>query len=125
MDVSLPAGWTMRNRVITGVITGLLIAASAATGLVAQQPPISRGDAARGKVLYEANKCADCHRLGQNGSRVGPDLSAVGDNRTPEQLARAIVAPIEEVLPENRGVRVVLMDGRAVLGRILNQDAFS
>ena len=84
-----------------------------------------RGDAARGKVLYDANKCADCHRLGQNGSRVGPDLSAVGDTRTPEQLSRAIVAPDEEILPENRGVRVVLKDGTTVLGRILNQDAFS
>ena len=95
------------------------------TALIAQQPSLPRGDAARGKVLYDTNKCADCHRLGQNGSRVGPDLSAVGDNRTPEQLARAIVAPDEEVLPENRGVRVVLKDGTTVLGRILNQDAFS
>jgi alcohol dehydrogenase (cytochrome c) len=111
----------MRNR----VITGLLLAASAATALVAQQPPMPRGDAARGKTLYDANKCADCHRLGQNGSRVGPDLSAVGDTRTPEQLSRAIVAPDEEILPENRGVRVVLKDGTTVLGRILNQDAFS
>ena len=34
------------------------------------------------------NQCADCHRLGQNGSRVGPDLSAVGDNRTPSSSAR-------------------------------------
>ena len=111
----------MRNS----VITGLVLAASAATALVAQQPPLPRGDAARGKVLYDANKCADCHRLGQHGSRVGPDLSIVGDNRSPEQLARAIVAPDEEVLPENRGARVVLKDGTTVAGRILNQDAFS
>jgi putative heme-binding domain-containing protein len=111
----------MRNR----VITGLVLAASAATALVAQEPPLPRGDAARGKVLYDANQRADCHRLGQHGSRVGPDLSIVGDNRSPEQLARAIVAPDEEVLPENRGVRVVLKDGTTVAGRILNQDAFS
>jgi alcohol dehydrogenase (cytochrome c) len=95
------------------------------TALIAQQPSLPRGDAARGKALYEANKCADCHRLGQVGSRVGPDLSAVGDNRSPEEIARAIVAPDEEVLPENRSVRVVLKDGSTVVGRILNQDAFS
>src|ERR1044072_4393300 len=120
MEVSLPAASTMRNR----VITGFLLAASAATALVAQQPPMPRGDAARGRVLYDANKCADCHRLGENGSRGGPELSAVGDSRTPEQLSRAIVAPDEEVLPENRGVRVVLKDGTTVLGWNLNQDAF-
>ena len=111
----------MRNR----VITGFLLAASTATAVIGQQPPTPRGDAARGKALYDANQCADCHRLGQNGSRVGPDLSTVGDSRSPEQLYRAIVAPDEEVLPENRNVRVMLKDGTAVVGRILNQDAFS
>jgi putative heme-binding domain-containing protein len=109
----------MRKRFLT-----VLLVASAATALIAQ-PQIPRGEAARGKALYEANKCADCHRLGQSGSRVGPDLSAVGDNRTTEQLYRAIVAPDEEVAAENRSVRVVLKDGTAVVGRILNQDAFS
>ena len=104
-------------------ITVLLVLTVSATALIAQQTP--RGDAVRGKALYEASACADCHRLGEKGSRVGPDLSAVGDTRTPEQLHRAIVAPDEEVLAENRNVRVVLKDGTAVIGRILNQDAFS
>ena len=101
----------------------LLVLTVGATALVAQQAP--RGDPARGKTLYEASACADCHRLGEKGSRVGPDLSALGDSRTPEQLSRAIVAPDEEVLAEHRHVRVVLKDGTAVIGRILNQDAFS
>jgi alcohol dehydrogenase (cytochrome c) len=109
----------MRQSVLT-----VLLLAPAATVLIAQ-PQIPRGDAARGKALYEANKCADCHRLGQSGSRVGPDLSAVGDTRTPEQLSRAIVAPDDEVLPENRSVRIVSKDGTTAVGRILNQDAFS
>ena len=104
-------------------VIALLTTVTAST--LAQQPQVPRGDAARGKALYEANKCADCHRLGETGSRVGPDLSGVGDTRTPEQLYRAIVAPDDEVMGEHRGIRVVLKDGTTVTGRILNQDAFS
>ena len=111
---------------ITKAATVLLFASIAATALAAQDAskPL-RGDAANGKALFTGTKCTDCHRIADTGSRVGPDLSDVGDRRTPEQLQRAIVAPDEEVLPENRSVRVVTRAGATVTGRLLNQDAFS
>lgn len=103
----------------------LLLAAAAPTGLIAQEPKPIRGDAANGKALVTSAKCLDCHRIGETGSRLGPDLSDVADRKTPEQLQRAIVAPDEEVLPDSRSVRVVTRDGATVTGRLLNQDAFS
>jgi len=90
-----------------------------------EQPPPPPGDAANGKVLVESNKCLDCHRIGETGSRLGPDLSNIGSVRPPALLQRAIVAPDADVLPEHRFVRVVTKDGMAALGRLLNQDAFS
>jgi putative heme-binding domain-containing protein len=102
-----------------------LFAATVAIGPIAQETKPARGDAANGKALFTSSKCLDCHRIGETGSRLGPDLSDVGDRRTPEQLQRAIVAPDEEVLPESRSVRVVTRDGTTVTGRLLNQDAFS
>jgi putative heme-binding domain-containing protein len=83
------------------------------------------GDASRGRTLVESNGCFDCHRIGDRGSRVGPDLSDIGDRRTPERLQQALVAPDDEVLPENRFVRFVTRDGTTVTGRLLNQDAIS
>jgi len=83
------------------------------------------GDVAKGKELYNSNGCASCHRIGDAGSRVGPDLSDIGDRRTPERLKSAIVNPDEEVLPENRYVSVMLKDGTEVKGRLLNHDAMS
>lgn len=83
------------------------------------------GDATRGKALVEANKCFDCHRIGEIGSRVGPDLSEIGGVRTAEQLRRAIVAPDADVLPEHRFVRLVTRDGQEATGRLLNQDTLS
>ena len=73
----------------------------------------------------QSNKCLDCHRIGDTGSRLGPDLSDIGSRRSPALLQRAIVSPDDEVLPENRHVRVVTSDGTAVQGKLLNQDAFS
>src|SRR3982750_4744108 len=41
------------------------------------------GDAARGKALFDSKgACASCHRVNGAGSRVGPDLSAVGSTRS-------------------------------------------
>jgi len=83
------------------------------------------GDAAKGKALVESTGCLGCHRIGLTGSRVGPNLSNIGDRRTPERLQRSIVAPDEEVLSENRYVDVLLKDGSNVRGRLLNHDAMS
>src|SRR5262245_26167071 len=65
------------------------------------------GNAASGLALVQSSKCMDCHRIGDAGSRVGPDLSDIGSRRSPALLQRAIVSPDDEVLPENRQVRIV------------------
>jgi len=83
------------------------------------------GDAAKGKDLVTSSGCLNCHRIGDTGSRLGPNLSGIGGRRTGERLQRSIVAPDEEVLPENRFVSVALKDGSTVRGRLLNHDAVS
>ena len=103
----------------------LLVAACvvvpAALPLLAQ----SRGTAVDGTALLESSKCFDCHRIGERGSRVGPDLSDIGGRRSADQLRQAILKPDSDVLPQHRFVRVVTSDGTAASGRLLNQDAFS
>jgi putative heme-binding domain-containing protein len=106
------------------VLTTLPLIAQRGAG-ARDQARLPPGDVANGKVLVESSKCLDCHRIGETGSRLGPDLSDIGARRTPDALQRAIVAPDDEVLPENRFVRLVTKDGTAVVGRLLNQDAFS
>jgi putative heme-binding domain-containing protein len=83
------------------------------------------GEAASGRRLVDSSQCLDCHRIGETGSRLGPDLSDIGSRRSFDVLRRAIVAPDDEVLPEHRFVRLVTKDGTVVAGRLLNQDAFS
>ncbi len=85
----------------------------------------SLGDAGRGKALVESSGCFDCHRIDDRGSRLGPNLSSIGSRRTPVRLRQALVAPDEEVVPDNRFVRIVTKDGATVTGKLLNQDATS
>jgi len=83
------------------------------------------GDASRGKALLESNGCFDCHRIADRGSRFGPDLSDIGDRRTPDRLRLALVDPDKEVVPENRFVSFVTKDGAKITARLLNQDSTS
>src|SRR5581483_4451185 len=75
--------------------------------------------------LLESNGCLACHRIQGSGGYTAPDLTDIGDYRTPEQIQAAILSPDEEVLPENRHVRLVTKEGETFTGKLLNQDAFS
>ena len=109
-------------------------------------PPLDMpqlGDAARGKAIFEGKgQCLTCHRVGENGSRVGPDLTSIGAPRpalvffgppppapTPaaivQQLRQSLLEPDAEVTPANRTFRAVLKDGSSVTGRLLNLDTFA
>jgi len=81
------------------------------------------GDAALGKEIFEGKGgCYACHRVGSKGSRVGPDLSAIGLQRNPAYLEQAILDPNATIAPRNRFVHVVMKDGSALNGRRLNED---
>jgi putative heme-binding domain-containing protein len=124
-----------RPLLVAGGLLALQTAYAHATKSASDIPPQSAsavqggaqsgGNPARGRSLVESSQCLDCHRIGETGSRIGPDLSEIGRMRSPEQLHRALVAPDAEVLPENRFVHVVTRDGISSTGRLLNQDAFS
>jgi putative heme-binding domain-containing protein len=84
------------------------------------------GDAARGKAVYDGTgNCASCHRVDGVGSRVGPDLTRVGQQRRSTELEQSLLDPGAEVQPANRFYRVVLRDGTTVTGRLLSHDTFT
>lgn len=84
------------------------------------------GDAARGHALFDGKgTCATCHRVSGAGSRLGPDLTNVGQLRKAIDLERALLEPDAEVLGQNRFYRVVGRDGVTTTGRLLNLDTFT
>src|SRR5215470_9363885 len=84
------------------------------------------GNVERGKATFTAKGgCLRCHRVGAQGSRVAPDLSDVGANRSPASLMRSLTEPTSQMMPINRPVRAVLKDGTVVSGRRLNEDTYT
>jgi cytochrome c oxidase cbb3-type subunit 3 len=84
------------------------------------------GDADRGKAVFEGKgACLTCHRVHTNGSKVGPDLSDIGQFRRAEELERSLLDPGAEIQPQNRSFRVVTRDGSIVTGRLLNHDTYT
>jgi putative heme-binding domain-containing protein len=86
----------------------------------------ANGDAARGRTLVEGKgECLDCHAVNGRGSRVGPDLSRIGQLRRAGELERSLLEPEEEVQPENRFYGVMPKTGARVTGRLLNRDSYT
>lgn len=86
---------------------------------------VATGDAASGRAVYDGKGgCANCHRVGQNGSYVAPNLSDIGAVRSPASLERSLLDPSSQMMPINRPVRVVTKDGTVINGRRLNEDTY-
>jgi putative heme-binding domain-containing protein len=87
---------------------------------------IQAGDPGRGRAVVE-NKgaCLTCHRIGTQGSRVAPDLSDIGAIRSAGSLLRSLTDPSSQMMPINRPVRCLTMDGRLFTGRRLNEDTYT
>ena len=87
---------------------------------------VKTGDIARGRALFSGKgSCTSCHRVGQTGSGVAPNLSDIGAVRSPGSLQRSILDPTSQMMPVNRPVRVVTKDGTVINGRRLNEDTYS
>ncbi|MFO1065723.1 MAG: TIM barrel protein [Pirellulales bacterium] len=76
----------------------------------------SQGDAARGAELFASatSACLSCHKLGEVGGTVGPDLSKIGTMQTVEQLIESVLWPQRQIKPEFASESFVLSDGRVI-----------
>lgn len=70
-----------------------------------------------GEKALVAGLCLRCHRLGERGSPVGPDLSQVGKRLDGRALLESIVDPSRQVDPKYYNSSFLMNDGRIVSGR--------
>lgn len=76
------------------------------------------GDAATGHQLF-LKHCAACHRVGQDGFHVGPDISDTR-TQTPETLLVAILDPSRAIDAGFVRYSVLTTDGRVVEGLLID-----
>jgi len=98
------------------------LAASAPTEVPASL--LSGGDPAKGEAVFfgEQAKCSTCHRVGEKGGVVGPDLSnLVGIDRA--WVYRNIQEPSASIHPDYVSYTVILKDGRVSMGVVRAEGA--
>ena len=83
------------------------------------------GDADAGKAIYAKSGCAGCHRIGKDGTDLGPDMTDVGRRRGLAFLEESIVKPDAFVSNSYRAVQLVMKSGSDVFGIRLNEDDLS
>lgn len=84
------------------------------------------GSAAAGQQLFTGKgDCASCHMVAGEGGRLGPELSEIGNARSPEELKMDLLDPNASVQPRWWTMRVVRRDGSRVEGFRIGDDTFS
>ena len=63
--------------------------------LAEYEPLLTGGDPGRGRAVFfgRTAACATCHRVGDEGGRVGPDLTRIGAIRSGHDLLESILWP--------------------------------
>lgn len=81
------------------------------------------GSPTAGKQVF-ANRqagCYLCHRIGNEGGRVGPDLSTIGQRRNQRDLLEAVIFPSSSLARGYESHALLLTDGRALTGLITRE----
>jgi len=82
-----------------------------------------QGDVKRGRKLFRKN-CSVCHRVGDVGHRVAPELASV-KNKSPDDLLIAILDPNREAQPNFNVYTVISKQGKIYTGIIAAETASS
>ena len=81
---------------------------------------VAKGRAGEGRKVFEAGKgtCIACHRIGEVGNLVGPNLSTIGQIRTERDLCEAILFPNATIVREFEPYVIETASGDSLFGII-------
>ena len=74
----------------------------------------------RGRSLFAAVGCFNCHRFGTDGGSVGPDLTGAGGRFSARDLLVSIIEPSKEISDQYGAITITLIDDTQIVGRIAN-----
>jgi quinoprotein glucose dehydrogenase len=84
------------------------------------------GNLSQGEALFWGRgNCGQCHRVGERGGFLGPELTRVGKQRSLGYLRESIVAPDADITPGYATIRVVTRDGKQISGLEKGFDNFT
>ncbi|MFN5806135.1 MAG: c-type cytochrome, partial [Opitutia bacterium] len=83
------------------------------------------GSPARGQALFASGRgtCIACHKVGEQGRAIGPDLSKIGAIRTERDLAESILFPSSTLARDYEAHLFETSDGQTALGVVRSHTA--
>jgi putative heme-binding domain-containing protein len=84
-----------------------------------------KGNAEHGEKLFwsPAVNCGSCHKIGERGTPLGPDLTTIGKMRSREDLLESILEPSRRIEPKYAAYVVHTADGRSFTGVLVKRDS--
>ena len=82
------------------------------------------GDPDRGRQLFHKSQqlnCHVCHRVGEQGGEVGPDLTAIGGKFDRPLLIESLLEPSRQIVEGYRTSSIITDEGRVLTGIIKDQ----
>jgi putative heme-binding domain-containing protein len=75
---------------------------------------------ARGRQAYVDAQCLTCHRFGNDGGSIGPELNSAGSKYDARALLESILEPSKVINEQYQNTTVVLKNGENIVGRLVN-----
>ncbi|MEM0926587.1 MAG: heme-binding protein, partial [Planctomycetota bacterium] len=79
------------------------------------------GDPGRGKIAYAKAQCVQCHRFGNNGESIGPDLSGIARRFTTREIVESLLYPSHVVSDQYASKKILTLDGKVYVGMVSEQ----
>jgi putative membrane-bound dehydrogenase-like protein len=76
----------------------------------------AHGSALRGKLAFAKAQCAKCHRIGDEGQSVGPDLTNVARRFRKQETLQSILFPSHVISDQYASKKIIAKDGRIYTG---------
>lgn len=79
---------------------------------------LSEGNPGRGAVLFSSptSACLSCHKVGNHGGEVGPDLSQLATQRKLSEVIESLWFPQRVVADAYKAISLLTVDGRVIRG---------
>jgi putative heme-binding domain-containing protein len=76
-----------------------------------------------GRAAFAGARCLDCHRFGDEGGPIGPDLTAISSRFSRRDLLESTLDPSKVVSEQYQNITVTKKDGDDVTGRLVEETA--
>ena len=85
-------------------------------------PQVSQGrNFNRGREVFYEAQCSACHRYGDQGGAIGPDLTAVSTRFKRQDLLESMTEPSKALSEQYMNMAIETDDGRVVIGRVVEE----